>query len=99
MFVFAAGWVASVGWLWVAGFQQHVLRRGVAPPDYGMRIIVLAIVPAVLLGLGGVGMARWTGSAPERTLERREWWAAFWWALVPNWLLFTTIWVMINDAR
>lgn len=99
IYVFAAGWVISVGWLWIAGLRQHLLRHGAAPPDYGGPFLVLAIVPALLIALCGRLVTRWTGRAPEPDVERREWWYAFWWAAVPNWLLLTTIWVMIGEAR
>jgi len=99
MFVFAAGWIISVGWLWAAGFQQHVWRKGAPPPDYGAPILILGVVPSIALALTGVAIGRWTGRAPASDLERREWWHAFWWALVPNWLLLTTVWVMINESR
>ncbi len=99
MFVFAAGWISAIGWLWVAGMQQHILRHGEPPANYAARTITFGVVPAILIALGGAAIAMWTGRAPHRHLERREWRQAFWWSLVPNWMLFTTVWVMIQESR
>ncbi len=99
MFVFAAGWVGAVSWLWIAELQQYIRRHGDAPPNYAASTMSLGIVPAILLTVFGLVVAGWTGRAPHPQLERREWWHAFWWAVVPNWLLFGTVWVMIQAAR
>lgn len=99
MFVFAAGWVGAVAWLWIAELQQYIRRHGEPPPNYAANTMSLGIVPAILLTVLGLLVARWTGRAPHPDLERREWWHAFWWALVPNWLLLGTVWVMIQEAR
>ncbi len=99
MFVFAAGWVGAVAWLWIAELQQFIRRHGEAPPNYAANTMSVGFVPAVLITLCGFFVARWTGPAPHSELERREWWHAFWWSFVPNWLLFGTVWVMIQEAR
>lgn len=99
MYLFSVGWVAAVGWLWVAEVQQHLLRRGVPPPNYAMDTAGGGIAPAALIALCGILINRWAGRAPTPALQRREWWHAFWWALVPNALLFVTVWVMIQEAR
>lgn len=99
MYVLAAGWVAAVSWLWVAELQQHVLRHGELPPRLAVNTMGFGAFPALLVALLGFGMARWTGPAPHSATERREWWHAFWWSLVPNGLLFLTVWVMIQEGR
>ena len=43
--------------------------------------------------------AKVCGPAPYRALERREWWHAFWWTLMPNLLLAVTVWVMLQEGQ
>ena len=99
MHTLSGGWIVSVAWLWIEEIRQHVSRQGVAPPDYGAATMVSGAVPAALMALTGVVIARWTGPAPDPTMQRREWWHAFWWSLVPNVLLLITVWVMLQEAR
>jgi len=99
MHAFAAGWLVSVAWLWVAEIQQHLLREGAAPPGYAMSTLFVGLVPAVLIALVGRMINRWAGPAPDRALRRREWWHAFLWSVVPTALLLVTVWVMIQEAR
>jgi hypothetical protein len=99
MYVLSAGWILSVAWLWFAEVQQHVLRQGEPPPQYALNTLSGGVLPALLLGLCGYYIARKAGVAPTEPLERREWWHAFWWCLVPNLLLVTTVWVMIQESR
>lgn len=99
MYTLSAGWFLAVAWLWIAEIQQHLLRHGEPPPEYAQATMTGGIVPAVLLGLTGFVIGRATGRAPDQTLERREWWHAFWWSVVPNALLFSAAWVMIQEAR
>ena len=95
----SAGWVVAVAWLWIAEVQQHLLRHGVAPPNYAAATMINGLLPAALLAVAAVVFNRWTGPAPDSTLQRREWWHAFWWSFVPNALLFVTVWVMIQEAK
>ena len=99
MHTLSAGWLVSVAWLWIAEVQQHLLRMGIAPPYYGAATIVSGLVPAVLLAWSGVAIGRWAGPPAVSGFDRREWWHAFWWSLVPNLLLLVTVWVMIQEAR
>jgi hypothetical protein len=99
MHTFAAGWIVSVVWLWVAEIQQHILRQGVAPPAYGLNTLFSGLIPAVLIALVGRMINRWAGPAPTDAAQRREWWHAFWWSVVPTGLLLGTVWVMIQEAR
>jgi hypothetical protein len=99
MHTFAAGWIASVAWLWVAEIQQHLLRQGVAPPGYALNTLILGLIPAGLIALVGRTINRWAGPAPTSTMQRREWVAAFLWSVVPTGLLLVTVWVMIQEAR
>lgn len=99
MYVLSAGWIGSVAWLWIAEVQQHMRRHGEAPPSYGMATLSGAVIPAVAMFVSGLVISRWAGSAPERSLERREWWHAFWWCVVPNLQLIGTAWVMIQEGR
>ena len=99
MYVLAAGWIAAVGWLWIAELAQYIRRHNEPPANYAANTMSLGFLPALFIALLGYAVARWTGRAPHPALERREWWHAFWWALVPNWLLFTTVWIMIQEAR
>jgi hypothetical protein len=99
MFTLSAGWFAAIAWLWIAEIQQHVLRHGEPPAEYGQATVTGGILPAVLLGLTGFAIGRATGRAPDPRLERSEWWQAFWWSVVPNALLLSAAWVMIQEAR
>src|SRR5215831_15257463 len=99
MHTFAIGWIVSVAWLWVAEIQQHLLRQGVAPPGYALNTLILGLIPAALIALVGKTINRWTGPAPNGSMERREWWHAFLWSVVPTALLLVTVWVMIQEAR
>jgi hypothetical protein len=99
MHVLAVGWVAAVAWLWGATLQQHFLRHGIAPDNYAMDTVASGLIPAALIALAGLLITRWAGHAPNKYLQRREWWHAFWWCFVPNALLFITVWVMLQEAR
>jgi hypothetical protein len=99
MHVLAAGWVASIAWLWLATLQQHLVRHGLAPADYAFDTVVSGLIPAIVIALGGVLISRWAGGAPNKYVQRKEWWQAFWWSFVPNALLLVTVWVMLQEAR
>ena len=100
MYVLSVGWFISVGWLWFAGLQQHVLRHYEAPPNYAMSMMMTGgLVPAAFMALCGWLVDRWAGRAPTRSLQIREWIHAFWWSFVPNVMLLVTVRVMILEAR
>jgi hypothetical protein len=99
MYVFAIGWTLAAAWLWYSGVQQHLLRHYEPPPAYAVRTLAIVLSPMPAIALTGFLIRRWTGAAPTAALERREWVAGFWWALVPNWIMFTTVYVMIRDLR
>ena len=99
MHTFAAGWILSVAWLWIAEIQQHVLRQGVAPPGYALSTLVLGLIPAGIIALTGKVINRLVGPAPDEAMERREWWHAILWSVVPTALLLGTVWVMIQESR
>jgi len=99
MHMLASGWAVSVVWLWIAQVQQHILRQGFAPDYYAARTLIEGLIPAVLIAIVGVAINRWTGRAPNKFLQREEWWHAFVWCIVPNALLLFTVYVMIDEAR
>src|SRR5262245_46242210 len=99
MHMLAAGWLLSIGWLWLAQLQQHVRREGVAPSDYGLPTVAGGVAPAALVALAAIVLERWTGQAPTRDLRRREWQHAFWWSIAPNILLLISVYVMIQEGR
>lgn len=96
MHVIAAGWALSVWWLWLAGVRQHLRRQGVMPPDFGLPILLVGAVAALIIWAVAVGFVRWSGPAPHAAIERREWRHAFWWALFPNVMLLGTVYLMIT---
>lgn len=98
MHVLALGWMIAVVWLWVAGVQQHMLREGGMPADYGLPLLAFGAVIGMVLEAAALPVTRWTGRAPNQTLERREWRHAFWWSLVPNAMLWATVYLMIASA-
>ena len=91
----AAGWTISVVWLWMAELRQHIRRHDVLPPDYAMATLVTGTVAALILEGIALGFVRWTGSATTRTVERREWHHAFWWAVYPNVMLLYAVYLMV----
>ena len=91
----ALGWFICVMWLWGAGVRQHMRRHETLPEDYGASVLVAGFVAGGLLELFALAMTKWVGRAPAVVLERREWHHAFWWALCPNAMLLTTVYVMI----
>jgi hypothetical protein len=99
MHLLAAGWVVSIAWLWVAGVRQEILRSGGPPANYAMATLIPGLIPAALIALCGIAIERWSGPAPTQTLQTREWWHGFWWALFPNLQLLFTVWMMIRDGR
>ena len=99
MHTFAAGWIVSVAWLWIAEIQQYLLRQGVAPPGYALDTLFLGLMPAALIALVGLIINRWAGPAPDNAMQRREWWHAIWWSVVPTAILLVTVWVMIQESR
>ena len=99
MHFLAAGWFLSIGWLWVAGIQQHIRRRGGWPPDYGAPILIEGLISTVVMEILAILFVRWAGGAPDRALERREWIHAFWWSVFPNFMLFVTVYVLLEALR
>jgi hypothetical protein len=99
MHTLAAGWIVSVAWLWIAEIQQHLLREGVAPPGYALNTLVLGLIPAAMIAVVGKMINRWAGPAPDDAMQRREWWAAILWSVVPTAMLLVTVWVMIQESR
>jgi hypothetical protein len=95
----AAGWTVAIWWLWLASINQSLLRRGVMPDSYGASILVAGLLSALAIEAVAILFLRWTGRAPRPPLQRREWRIAFWWAAVPNALLFLTVYVMIEATR
>jgi hypothetical protein len=96
LFVLAAGWTAAVLWLWIEALQQHVWLFGAPPSLYGVHGIIVRLLPAITLALAGWMVGRVVGSAPYRELEWREWRHACGWALVPNALVLSTAWIILN---
>jgi hypothetical protein len=94
----AAGWLASVAWLWIATVQQHRLRWGQMPDDYAMGTIVWGAASTLVIEIVARWLVGWCGSAPEPNLEFREWHHAFWWSFIPNVLLLGTAYLMIVGA-
>lgn len=96
LFVLAAGWTAAVLWLWIGALHQHLWLFGAPPSLFGGHGVVVRLLPAVVLALAGWIVGRLTGRAPYRELEWREWRHACGWALVPNALVLSTAWIMLN---
>jgi len=96
----AAGWLLGVLWLWLSQIQQNVIRFGVPPEGYAMNTLLEGIFPAALLELAALYVVDFIRKAPPGTEQRwREWHHAFWWALVPNLLIFATAYLLIYEGR
>ena len=91
----AAGWMVSIGWLWLAEIGQHVRRHDVVPPDYAMATLMTGAMSGIALEVIALLVVRWTGSAATRALQRREWHHAFWWSAFPNIMLLYTVYILI----
>jgi hypothetical protein len=96
MHVLAAGWVLAIGWLWLDALQQHQFRTGV---PFDLLGAVSGLLPALVLGAIGWTFARVAGRAPYVELQRREWWHACWWSLVPVAMLLVTVWLIVQEAQ
>ena len=100
MHLLAAGWFLSIGWLWIAGVQQHIRRRErLAAELRRRRSSSKDCCPQSRSRSPPIVFVRWAGSAPDPALERREWVHAFWWALFPNVMLLITVYVMLEAGR
>ena len=51
MHTFAAGWILSVAWLWIAEIQQHLMREGAPPPAYAASTLMIGLIPAATAAL------------------------------------------------
>jgi hypothetical protein len=94
----AAGWAASIAWLWVAAVQQQLHRTGALPTDLGLSLVAIGVVSGVLLEVVALCVVKFTGAAPLRIVQREEWRHAFWWSFIPNVLLLATAYLMIASA-
>jgi hypothetical protein len=95
----AAGWTVAIWWLWLAGVNQSLIRRGEMPENFGASTLIAGLVSALAIEAVAILFVRWTGRAPRPGLERREWRHAFWWSAVPNALLLATVYIMIESTR
>jgi hypothetical protein len=91
----AAGWTMCVGWLWLAELRQHVRRHDVLPADYAMATLVTGTISAVVLEMVALLIMRWSRSAVQPAVQRREWHHAFWWSIFPNVMLLYTAYLLI----
>src|SRR5215208_6658430 len=82
MHVLAGGWVVAIGWLWLETLRHQQLGIGL-PLRLDAMETVAGVLPAVALTAIGRAFARIAGRAPYIELQRREWWHACWWSLVP----------------
>jgi len=95
----AAGWLASVGWLWLSQVLINLDRFGVPPENYGLWTLVEGIFPAALVELSALKLGDYLRNVPAKEERWREWHHAFWWALVPNLLIIGTAYLLITEGR
>ena len=95
----AAGWLLSVGWLWLSQIQLNISRFGVPPEAYAVTTLVEGFFPAALVELLALRVADVVRKAPGTEQRRREWHHAFWWTLVPNLLIVGTAYLLIFEGR
>jgi len=78
MYLLAAGWIASVGWMWLFTVRQHVVRRGVAPADVGVEAVGRGtlqyrdILPLRVVALCGRAELHCSGGAGARVLAQPQ---------------------------
>lgn len=94
----ALGWLASVGWLWIAQIQQSMQRFAVAPEGYAVGTLIGGLLPAALVELMAIGTDALIARVPGSGDARREWRHAFWWTLFPNVMLLATVYLLILSA-
>ena len=90
----AIGWAVSVGWIWLAGTRQILVRQGTWPSDFGMWTIIAGALSTIAIEVVARWLIRLTGPAPLSSLEQREWRQAFWWSAFPNLMLIGTAYLM-----
>jgi hypothetical protein len=95
LYMLAAGWAASILWLWLVGLRQHVYRFGTTPDDLALSLLIAGAIPAIALALLARSFGKLTGTAPSALQEKNEWRHAFWWALFPNLILLATAYLLI----
>ena len=95
----AAGWLLSVAWLWLSQIQINVSRFGVPPEGYALSTLIEGIFPAALIELAALRLDDFVKKVSGTEDRWREWHHAFWWALVPNLLVFGTVYLLINEGR
>src|SRR5436190_22529037 len=95
----AAGWLLGVIWLWLSQIQENVSRFGVPPEGYAVSTLIDGIFPAALVELAALYLADMLRKGPGTEQRWREWHHAFWWALVPNLLIFGTAYLLINEGH
>ena len=98
LYMLAAGWAASILWLWLVALRQHVVRFGTTPDDLAITLLVAGAIPAIALALLARSFGKFTGGAPSALQEKIEWRHAFWWALFPNVILLATAYLVIFGA-
>ena len=91
----AAGWIVSVGVVWVFQMRNDArLNRG-DPWDPHVATIVAGIVPALILGATALAIDRRAQSAPVEADDPREWVHALWWSALPVILLLEAVYLMM----
>ena len=94
----AAGWMLGVLWLWLSQVQLNISRFGVPPDNYAVRTLIEGIFPAALVELVALRIADYVRRVPGTEQRWREWHHAFWWSLVPNILIFGTVYLLITEG-
>jgi len=94
----SAGWLVSVGWLWLAQLEQSLRRDSALPDNYAVLTLIEGAAPAIAIELSARFLGRWLVAAPGIADPRREWHHAFWWTLVPNIMLLGTTYLMVLEG-
>jgi hypothetical protein len=93
----AACWLVCVCWLWVAQIRLQFRRFDTPPEGYAVSTLIEGAVPIVAIEGAAIALATWISMVPGSADSGPEWLHAFWWTIVPNFLLLGTTYLMILE--
>ena len=93
----AACWLVCVCWLWVAQIRLQFRRFDTPPEGYAVSTLIEGAAPLAAIEIMAIALAAAIGTVPGSADSGREWLHAFWWTVVPNFLLLGTTYLMILE--
>jgi hypothetical protein len=93
----AVCWLVCVCWLWVAQIRLQFRRFDTPPEGYAVSTLIEGAVPLATIEMMAIALAAAISTVPGPAESGREWLHAFWWTVVPNFLLLGTTYLMILE--